>query len=172
MNTRNKKVFYISIHAMGIALCTVITLFIQISLAGGAGYLNFSDAILLIFSALFGPYSGMVVGGLGALAADLLSGYVQYAPFSLVIKALEGLLVGYLLKKNKIPAILSFLCGGILMALCYFIPDKIYFGFETASYNLIWNGLQGITNAILAYLVYLSVQKIKKTKDKEEKDIS
>lgn len=172
MNERKRKVFYISLHAMGIAICTVVTLFIQIPLAGGAGYLNFSDAILLVFSALFGPYSGMVVGGLGALAADLLSGYAQYAPFSLIIKALEGLLVGYLLKKNRIPAILSFLFGGVFMALCYFIPDKIYFGFETASYNLIWNGLQGIINAILAYLVHLSIQKIKKTKNKEEKEIS
>ncbi len=48
---------------------------------------------------LLGPVYGRKVGGLGGLFLDLISGYTQYAPFSLIAHGLEGLLAGWLYKK-------------------------------------------------------------------------
>lgn len=43
---------------------------------------------------IFGWRYGMVAGGVGAALADLLSGYAHWAPFTLIIKGVMGLLVG------------------------------------------------------------------------------
>lgn len=166
---KKNKILMISIHAMGIAILSVITIFIQIPLQGGAGYLNFSDSIIFLFSGLFGPYSGMVVGGLGALIADFASGYATYAPFSLVIKALEGLLAGFLFKKWGKLNFLSFFLAGLCMAVAYMIPDTLLFNFSTATYNLLWNSIQGIVNAFIATLILKSYSLLKdKQKPKTE----
>lgn len=53
---------------------------------------------------LFGPIIGAFSGGVGGLIADLLLGYENYAWGTLIIKAIEALIVGYLYKlflKNK-----------------------------------------------------------------------
>jgi len=49
---------------------------------------------------LFGPIVGGIAGGFGSMLADLILGYAHYAPATLVIKASEGLLVGFLGRKT------------------------------------------------------------------------
>lgn len=80
-----------------IALTAVVTIFISIP-TPGAGYLNFGDAIVYIAAACLGPVGGMLAGGIGSAIADLALAYSIWAPFTLVIKGLEGLICGLLIK--------------------------------------------------------------------------
>jgi len=80
--------------ALGAALVAVATMFVQIPMPAGQGYANVGDAAIFVLSALFGPVIGLAAGGIGSALADVLTGYAVWAPFTLVIKGLEGWIAG------------------------------------------------------------------------------
>ncbi len=151
---KKNKIHLLTIHAMAISILLVITTLLPIPLPGGAGYLNLSDTIIFFMSAFFGPYSGMIVGAIGGLLSDITTGYFVYAPFTFVIKGLEGLIAGILFKKlpRKVN-FLAFFIAGIFMGICYFIPDWIFFKVSTALANLPLNILQGSVCAVLISII-------------------
>lgn len=83
---------YFVMLALFTALSTVATILIRIPV--GLGYINFGDAVVMIAAVVLGPAGGAIVGGIGPAIADIISGYVIYAPFTAVIKAIEGLVCG------------------------------------------------------------------------------
>ena len=60
------------------------------------GYFNVGEIMVYTCALLMGPYVGAFAGGFGSMLSDLSLGYPYYAPGTLVIKGLEGLVVGYL----------------------------------------------------------------------------
>jgi uncharacterized membrane protein len=81
-------------NAAFIALVTASTLLIKIPVPVTQGYINLGDAAVIIAALLFGPRTGLIAGGIGLALADWLGGYAHWAPFTLIIKGLEGFLVG------------------------------------------------------------------------------
>jgi len=69
-----------------------------ISVPATSGYFNIGETIIYITAILFGPYVGAIAGGVGAAISDMLLAPV-FAPGTLVIKALEGAIVGFLSKR-------------------------------------------------------------------------
>ena len=55
--------------------------------------------MIYITALLFGPFVGAFAGGVGSMLADIFLGYGYYAPATLVIKACEGAIVGFLSRK-------------------------------------------------------------------------
>lgn len=78
------------------ALVMAATMVIQIPIPATNGYIHLGDSMILIASVFCGWSYGFVAGGLGSCLADVLTGYEHWAPFTLVIKALMGLLIGKL----------------------------------------------------------------------------
>ena len=76
------------------ALVAVVTRMVQIPMPATEGYVNVGDAVIIAGALLFGGLVGGVAGGIGSALADVLGGYSHWAPFTLVIKGLEGLLIG------------------------------------------------------------------------------
>jgi uncharacterized membrane protein len=60
------------------------------------GYFNVGEIMIYTSALLMGPYVGAFAGGVGSMLSDLSLGYPYYAPGTLVIKGLEGFIVGYL----------------------------------------------------------------------------
>lgn len=60
------------------------------------GYFNVGEIMVYTSALLMGPYVGGFAGGVGSAISDLSLGYPYYAPGTLVIKGLEGFIVGYL----------------------------------------------------------------------------
>ncbi len=58
------------------------------------GYFNLGESMVYAAAVLGGPLVGALAGGVGSALADLYLGYGHYAPGTLVIKGLEGLIVG------------------------------------------------------------------------------
>jgi uncharacterized membrane protein len=81
------------------ALVTVATMVFVISIPATSGYFNIGETIIYVAAILFGPYVGAVAGGIGAAISDLLLAPV-YAPATLIIKALEGGIVGFLAQRT------------------------------------------------------------------------
>ena len=91
-----RKVIEISIMALGICLVYLATVAVQVYIPATRGYFNLGETMVYTFALLFGPRIGLVAGGVGSALADLITGYSIYAPGTLVIKAIEGYIVGYL----------------------------------------------------------------------------
>lgn len=81
-----------------VALVTVTTMAFVISIPATAGYFNLGETVIYVAAILFGPYVGAISGGVGAAIADLLLAPV-FAPATLITKALEGAIVGFLGKR-------------------------------------------------------------------------
>jgi uncharacterized membrane protein len=66
------------------------------------GFFNIGETMVYTAALLFGPLVGAFAGGVGSMLADVLLGYYYYAPATLVVKALEGGVVGFLSRKTPL----------------------------------------------------------------------
>jgi uncharacterized membrane protein len=80
------------------AVVFVVTRTLVVPIPQTKGFFNLGEAGVYAAAVLFGPIVGALAGGLGSALADLSLGYAPYAPFTLVIKGLEGALVGLLVR--------------------------------------------------------------------------
>ena len=121
------------------ALMTALTVVATVVLGFRTGdfFFNCGDTVIFITAALFGPVPAMIAGGLGSFFADLAV-YPATMFFTLVIKGLEGLLCGLLMKlfrSNGQGKILSAVTGcaamivsGAFMMTGYFICNTFIYG--------------------------------------------
>lgn len=106
----------------------------------GTAYVNLGDAMVLAAGALFGPVTGMIAGGLGAMLMDLIV-YPATFVFTLFIKGIEGALCGVLLKyalpkltRGKYPllqvilGIAAMMLSALFMAAGYFGTNVLFWG--------------------------------------------
>lgn len=164
---RRKWITYISLSAIFIALNIVLTIYLIIPLPG-QGYANLSDAIIILLSSLIHPLLGAVVGAISGAISDLILGYGIYIPFTFLIKGIEGLVVGYILRiifksKPKIGLFLVFpvaFFGGILMMSGYFFMELAFFDLSVASADILGNFLQGIVGSICGTILFYSLFKL------------
>ncbi len=106
------------------ALVTAGTMLIQIYNPATRGYLNFGDIMIFVSALTFGPTSGGFAGGVGSALSDALSGYGYFAPFTLVIKGLEGVTAGLISNRNKAwRDIIAVTVAGAVMVGGYFLAE-------------------------------------------------
>lgn len=148
--------------SMLIALTTVMTMVIQIPIAGGNGYLNLGDMVVFLAAMTMGKKAGLIVGGLGSSLADMLLGYSFYAPITLIVKGLEGYIAGSLLETNfgENKKILPLLIAGVWMAIGYYIAEIFMYGQKAALVGLPVNMMQGALGAVTALLLYKAIKKV------------
>ncbi len=86
MNKNKGDIRLLTYTALLAAMTTVATMIIQIP-TPTKGYVNLGDSIVNIAAWILGPIYGAAAAGIGSAAADIISGYVVYAPATLIIKA-------------------------------------------------------------------------------------
>lgn len=79
------------------AVTAVFTIFIRVP-SPARGYFNLGDVAVAFTAFTFGPLSALLAGGIGTALADLIGSYVQWAPISLVVHGLEGLVIGLIVR--------------------------------------------------------------------------
>jgi uncharacterized membrane protein len=89
----------LALTAVSASLVCVTTMVFSIYVPQTRGFFNLGETMVYTVALLFGPLIGAFAGGVGSMFADIFLGYYQYAPATLVIKALEGGLVGFLSRK-------------------------------------------------------------------------
>ncbi len=80
------------------ALVFMSTAIFSFELVPTTGYFNFGESFVYISALIGGPIVGAIAGGFGSFLADAFLGYGDFAPATLVIKGLEGLVVGLLFR--------------------------------------------------------------------------
>ena len=155
------NVLTISIIAIFTALNFVATYWIQIPIPATGGYINIGDTAVMFTALIFGPIIGGVAGGAGPMLADVFSPYIIYAPATLIIKGLEGFLIGLISNPRRRVGrvsyrdILAVITGGILIPLGYFIYEAfiLRFGVAIALVEMPGNFFQFITAAVISILL-------------------
>lgn len=129
--------YYLPSNSVVIAMATIFTGFtcgmtLLFPLLFPQGYINVGDLAVMITALLFGPIVGAIAGGIGPMIADFIL-YPPTAFATLIIKMLEGLLVGLIAnpKKNDkwliYRIITGLIVGGLTMVLGYFITELFIF---------------------------------------------
>jgi uncharacterized membrane protein len=144
-----------SIAAMAImsALTTVVTMF-ALPFAPTGGFFNLGDAIVMTTALIFGPIIGGVAGGLGSALADLLLGYSAFAPFTLIIKGLEGFVIGIIAggpgKTSCVKLAIAWIVGGVIIVGGYWVAEAFIMGLgvTVANAEIIINIPQAIGSLI------------------------
>ena len=152
----------LTISMIGIfaALICVLTMIIAVPIPATQGFINIGDAGVMITGLLFGPIIGGIAGGVGSALADISLGYTIYAPATLIIKGLEGFIVGLIAnpkknyKKLNYRDILAVVIGGAIMVFGYLIYETIIFGFPIALYEFILNGIVQFGVSIIIAIIF------------------
>ncbi len=157
----------LALHAMFVALVAVGTMVIRIPLPATRGFVNVGDTLIFVAALLLGPQAGLVAGGLGSALADVLSGYAHWAPWTLIIKGLEGFIVGYLGSRAlqeegnlKVRSILAMVVGAAWMVAGYFGAGTIMEGMAAALGSLPGNVAQGVASIVLASPLVLALNRL------------
>ncbi len=162
----------IAITGISVALVAVCTMVISIPVPATTGFINIGDTMIFVVASLFNPLVGMIAGGLGSAMADVLLGYTHWAPFTLVIKGLEGLCCGLLINlfRNKIKSkkiqgfmsIFAYIIAALVMVVGYFFGGWILKGsWQVALTSVPENLIQGGSSVIIAYIVVFATKLVK-----------
>ena len=139
------NIIVLPVAAIFAAVTCILTFIVPFTIPTTQGYINLGDIGVMISGLLFGPIVGGVAGGFGSAVTDMFLA-PQYAPATLIIKGLEGFIVGLISNPRKNYLKINFrdfiavIIGGILMVIGYFIAEIILYGFPSALFELFFNG--------------------------------
>jgi uncharacterized membrane protein len=163
------------------AVTAVFTLVVRIPIAPTRGYINLGDVAIFFTAFTFGPVTALVSGGLGTAVADLLSGYAQWAPISLIIHGVQGFLAGlivrtYLVKVSRdqsgteaevtfiqqrrrtlVVTGIAGIVGTVIMTGLYFLAGASLYGFGPALVEVPGNIIQCVVGFTGGFLLNRTV---------------
>lgn len=147
--------------AVLIALTVVLTR-VVLSITPTRGYVNLSDVAITFAGLAFGPWIGMVAGGVGTALADILGGFAPFAPLSLVAHGLEGLLIGLLGRRRRgvLGMAGAWAVGGLAMVIVYLVGEGLFYtGWPPALAEAPMNVFQASIGAVTGIPLVLAVRK-------------
>lgn len=111
-----------AIIAIFTALVTVATVVISVYFPPTRGYFNLGETMIYFTALAFGPLVGAVAGGIGSMLADIILGFIGFAPGTLLIKAAEGYAAGYLARRSfKLKENTARIFSSVVIALYFLI---------------------------------------------------
>jgi uncharacterized membrane protein len=92
------------------------------------GYYDPGDIMIFVAALTFGPIVGGISGGLGSALSDALGGFGTFAPFTLIIKGLEGYMVALVVRRglSRKTLLLAWLIGGLILVGGYFLSETYF----------------------------------------------
>lgn len=143
--------------ALFTALVTAVTMAVNVPVPATQGIINVGDSMIFTAALLAGPRLGLFAGGVGSALANLLLGMSIWAPWTLVIKGLEGFIVGSLghrafraSGKVTAPVLAAVVIGGLWMVFGYFLAGSFLFGYRAALVEFPGNLVQAAGSALIA----------------------
>lgn len=160
------------------ALTYVATSVIAIPVGNGA-VLHIGDTVVFLAAVLLGKKKGAVASAIGMTLFDVLSPYIIWAPFTLVIKGVMAYIAGSIAYrkgyegKNFINNLFAFVVAGAFMVFGYFIAGGILnhyaygaptlvTGFILALKDVSFNVLQVLAGTAIALLLATPLKKMLK----------
>jgi uncharacterized membrane protein len=125
----------ITLTAVMTAVTAIVTMitgsFVPFPATGG--YLNLGDSMVMLSGLLFGAAVGGFAGGVGSALSDILLGYGYFAPLTLLIKGVEGFLVGFIGNSKSVSRrLVGVITGAVAMLAGYFLVETPLTGMGAA----------------------------------------
>ena len=152
------------------ALTCIATMIVKIP-SPLKGYINLGDCIVLVSGWILSPLYAFFAAGFGSALADLLSGYVVYAPATFVIKGAMALIAFAtlrLMKRTKyklVPQLIGSIIAEVFMVLGYFVFEGFLYGFVPSVVNIPANCVQGVAGIIIGVILIKAFEKAGVTTD-------
>ena len=153
--TKDKTLVLVRAGLMA-ALCCIATMVIKIPTPGTGGYIHLGDAFVVLSGIILGPVYGALAAGIGSALADLFSGYVAYAPITMLIKGIIAFVVGLIYHRLKdkisndlIRCILGGLFATAFVAAGYLAYEILIYG-KGAILSVPANLIQGASGLIIS----------------------
>jgi uncharacterized membrane protein len=155
-------------NALLVALVAAATLVVRIPTPATQGYINVGDAVVFVAALLFGARAGGMAGGIGSALADLIGGYTFWAPFTLAIKGVEGLVAGALFRRlggtlerplGVAAGLLTLILAGGWMVLGYFLVETQLYGWGPALASVPGNVVQAGASVAIGLPVAVALWK-------------
>lgn len=157
---QRNKIKLICVSGVFMALIFVVTAYLHIPTNNG--YIHVGDGLIYLAACILPCPYAVVVGAGGALLADCLTGYVVWAPASVIIKASTALLFSSKGKKMMslrnwlmlIPA--AFICAG-----GYYLYEALLYGnFVSPLAGIPMSLMQSIASSALFVAAGLTIDKM------------
>lgn len=145
----------IALDAMFVALTLVFTAFVNIqipSFGGAGGLIHLGNVPLFIAAMVYGKRTGALAGALGMGLFDILSGWVAWAPCTIITCGLMGFVVGLICYNKKG---LGYKVVAILAALAIKLAG--YFIFESF---IMGNGAAAALKSVPGNIIQIAVAAI------------
>lgn len=161
----SKKIKTMTLAALLAAFACVATMLIQVP-TPTKGYVNLGDCIVNISAWLLGPVYGAAAAGIGSAMADVISGYIVYAPATLIIKGLMAAASFFVYRavSKKVSSVFSRVVAAVtaelIMVAGYGIFEAIMYGsVATALLGIGGNLIQGLMGIVSSVVIYEAVIK-------------
>jgi uncharacterized membrane protein len=164
-----RETFPSSLRVASIAVLTALTVvigYIRVPLPATKGIFTLADIAIYLAAYAFGPYTAAVAGGLGTGLIDLIGGTAQFAPASLLVHGLEGLLAGLVASagaRRAAPVVLWILagaCGTVVMTGGYLLAETLFYGgFALALTEVPFNLAQSVVGVVGGSLLTVAVRR-------------
>ena len=161
---KNKKVDMMVRTALVMALTFVVTFFVNVPV--GTGNVNLGDSIILVSALMLPSLPLAFASGLGAMFADLASPYAIFAPFTLVIKFLEAIIVSllykylkHLIKNQYLRFFVSSLIAVLIIPLGYFFANWIIGGLGAGVGDIPQEFIQAAGSLVIANILFFPLTK-------------
>jgi len=165
---RRSTALRIATIAVLTAVTAVLTYLVRIPVPATKGYFNLGDTVIYFTAFTLGPVSALLTGGLGTAIADLI-GYPTFAPISLFVHGLQGLIAALIAgiplagKRRRRPFNPSWLpavaAGTAVMCGGYLAAESVMVGLGAALVELPFNLLQNVVGAVVGISLSLAVRK-------------
>lgn len=133
--------------AMLTALTTALSLLFVLPVPQTKGVVTLCEAGIYTTALLLGGHSGAIVGSLSGGMIDFLSGYPEWALFSILIHGCQGYLTG----RFRHYPLLALCLGSVTMILGYAAATTIMFGFGAGIASILSNSLQNVFGILVAF---------------------
>lgn len=170
---RTEKTNKVVMTALMMCMIILATMFIKVPTPFTQGYVHLGDAMIFLSVLLLGKSRGALAAGLGSAMADVLGGYVAWAPWTFIIKALMAWVMGIFIEKMvksqkhhrtlfgvPIIEIIGMVISGIVMVIGYFVAGGFLYGNWMSSFlGIPWNIGQFAVGVVIATVLATALYK-------------
>lgn len=133
--------------AMLTALTTALSLLFVLPVPQTKGVVTLCEAGIYTTALLLGGPSGAIVGSLSGGMIDFLSGYPEWALFSILIHGCQSYITG----RFRHYPLLALCLGSVTMILGYAAATTIMFGFGAGIASILSNSVQNVFGILVAF---------------------
>lgn len=155
-NTRS-----ITITALSAALIFLFTWVVRVPGPITGGLVHMGNVPFFVTSIVYGPYVGAIAGAIGMGMFDIFSGYIAWAPITVITSLIMGYVLGNVTKRfNTKNLIIGFVLMVVIKVLGYYFGEVImYKSFVAPFASIPGNIVQILLSAVVVFIIINPIRK-------------